>query len=161
MGFRQVGDLHVLGSQRQTGGLDEGAGTQLGQAVVFGPLAGADEGIAQSDGAVLGGKPQADATRGVLQVNVRAIHQCDHTLDGEAVAGAALQGRLDGNGGGFFRVDGLVGSFLSRIIIDLLSKQSLVVADGAEAAPVALAGVPFQVGLPGNVLHVVQIFRML
>ena len=69
---------------------------KLPSGLELGPLAGADDGVAQSDLIGLGGQPQTDTAGGVLQIVVLAVHQRHNALDGELGVGGALQRRADG-----------------------------------------------------------------
>ena len=126
------GELHALG-------LLIGGAAQLRQALIAGIGAGADEGVAQLNVRGRGRKIQADASGGVLHVNVLAVHHGDNALDGEAAAGSGQHVTDGGDGhhrglgglGGIGRIRGLAAGQLPQG-----GGADGVAAVGSVAAPV-------------------------
>ena len=154
----QSGDGGGLGVQRQAAGLDEGAAAQLRHAPELGPLAGADDGVAQSDLIGLGGQPQTDSAGGVLQIVVLAVHQRHNALDGELGVGGALQRRADRYGGGLLRIRLRGGVHVLLLLRQLVEGHAEVrflqpVSAGAVGGELGELGEVFQVDLavlPGD-----------
>ena len=96
----QGADGGLLSSEGHAGGLLIGTAAQLGQTVVHGLCAGTDDGVTQSQIGEVGTHAHADAAGGILQIDVFAVQQSDHALDGELGTVSTGQSGGDGDDGG-------------------------------------------------------------
>ncbi len=116
-------DGGLLGSEGHAGGLFIGAAAQLGQTVVHGLCTGTDDGVTQSQIGEVGTHAHADAAGGILQIDVFAVQQSDHALDGELGTVSTGQSGGDGDDGGLRLGSRAAG----RGVLRLVQSDSLLV----------------------------------
>ena len=155
LGDLQTGELHIgadvgggqrtdgrgLGLQRQAGGLFIGSAGQFGKTFVVRAAAAANNGVAQGDVRGSGGEKEVDAAGLVLDEDVLAVDECDHTLDGEAGSFRTGQSFRDGVIFGFGRyifLDALADQLVEREAVVALVQPVGACAVGGESSDFAV-----------------------